>query len=91
MIGFWLASICRPLRAASKLFLAQRFQKVPQFFVHLGAIAHRPGDFALDHVAEMAAETVDGDLHRAFGQAELVGRVGLREVFRIAGEPRFEG
>src|SRR6266568_7056210 len=65
-------------------------QKVPQLFVHLHGVAYRAGNFAFNHVAKSPAETMNGDLHRAFVQGELAGGVGLRDVFGVACQPGFE-
>ena len=73
-----------------QILLQERFQKVMQFFVHLGAVIHRVADLVFDDVAKAAAEPVNGYFDRAFVQVEVSCRIGLRNVLRVAGQPGFE-
>ena len=61
-----------------------------QLRVHLGAITHGLANLVLDDFTKAAAEAVNGDLDRAFVQAEPGGGLGLGNVLGVAGQPGLE-
>ena len=60
------------------------------FLIYLNLVAERLADFAFYHSAKPAPQTVNGNFHGTFIQAELARGFGLGNVFDVARQPWLE-
>lgn len=70
--------------------LAQRCEKVAEFFVHLFGAAYGVSNFAPEQFAEAAAQAMQGHSHSAFIHFKASGGLLIESSINSPGETRFQ-